>query len=454
MNSSFPYASLVSFLVTFLLDATWQIPLCFAAAALAAYIVRHRSAVCIHRVWTTALIAQAALPVTCAQPWVVSPFRWLWRSALPQNTAAVMRITMGPGTTIRGLHLPVILMLVLTILYLGSLLFFGLRLALRVQHLVTLRRHATSVELKGEPADLWRQVSATFGVQGAVLWTSPEVHGPQTVGVLRQVLLLPAGLLNQLSPRELRAMFAHECAHMQRQDFTLNLLYEALGVLIAFHPCFWLTRHALEESREWVCDEAAVRGGDPPQTYARSLLAVASLLAEPLPATVPNAIGMFRADAYLFERRLMRLTFRPSPPTVAVRTTQLVLCTLLGMGTCGSAWALRSGRVLPAVQGATAPNPPTIAGGVMAGTVLTRVNPVYPPDARAAHIQGTVVLHAIIDRDGTISSLEAVSGPPELTEASLTAVRQWTYKPYELNGEPVEVQTTITVNFNLDPEEK
>jgi protein TonB len=94
--------------------------------------------------------------------------------------------------------------------------------------------------------------------------------------------------------------------------------------------------------------------------------------------------------------------------------------------------------------------PARISGGVIAGNILVKTQPIYPPIAKAAHVGGTVVLHAIIAKNGTIQSLSAVSGPDMLKGAALDAVRQWRYKPYLLNGEPTEVDTTITVNFNLN----
>ena len=92
---------------------------------------------------------------------------------------------------------------------------------------------------------------------------------------------------------------------------------------------------------------------------------------------------------------------------------------------------------------------PRISGGVMAGQILTRVDPVYPQDAKDAHIGGSVVLHAIISREGLVKDLSVVSGTAVLRDAATDAVKQWTYKPYLLNGRPTEVDTTITVNFTL-----
>jgi protein TonB len=93
--------------------------------------------------------------------------------------------------------------------------------------------------------------------------------------------------------------------------------------------------------------------------------------------------------------------------------------------------------------------PARISGGVIAGTILEKTQPIYPPIAKAAHVQGSVVLHAIIGKNGTIQNLTVISGPAMLQSAALDAVKQWRYKPYVLNGDPTEVDTTVTVNFNL-----
>ena len=108
---------------------------------------------------------------------------------------------------------------------------------------------------------------------------------------------------------------------------------------------------------------------------------------------------------------------------------------------------LASAAATPAI-GQDSP-PVRISGSVAAANLLTSVDPVYPPIAQAAHVQGAVVLHAIIDSDGTIQRLTIISGPPMLVQAAVDAAKQWTYKPYLLNGTPVEVETTITVTFHL-----
>jgi len=103
------------------------------------------------------------------------------------------------------------------------------------------------------------------------------------------------------------------------------------------------------------------------------------------------------------------------------------------------------------------PAPPAVAtkpafrtSSMLQGSLVRRVDPVYPPLARSARIQGRVVLAAIISKAGTIQHLQVLSGHPMLVNAALDAVSQWRYRPYVLNGEVIEVETQITVNFKLN----
>ena len=90
-----------------------------------------------------------------------------------------------------------------------------------------------------------------------------------------------------------------------------------------------------------------------------------------------------------------------------------------------------------------------VSSGVVSGLLLRKVQPNYPPLARQARIQGTVVLQAQISKEGAIENLQLISGHPMLAPAAIEAVKQWKYKPYLLNGEPVEVETQVQVNFTL-----
>jgi protein TonB len=112
------------------------------------------------------------------------------------------------------------------------------------------------------------------------------------------------------------------------------------------------------------------------------------------------------------------------------------------------------GSVGPSVDAAPPPAPPAPTHPITVshwaeGNLIYRVQPAYPEIARQIRVQGPVQLQAIISKAGTIEHLTVESGHPMLVKAAMDAVRQWRYRPYLLNGEPVEVETEITVNFVL-----
>jgi TonB family protein len=236
---------------------------------------------------------------------------------------------------------------------------------------------------------------------------------------------------------------------MQRNDFIKNLFYELLSLPVTYHPLLWVTRARVMESREMVCDQmAAAMSGR--SEYARSLLRMASLLVPGKPT--PHTIGIF--DTNVFERRLMSLTEKRTEIQGVRRMAMMVACAALGLATCGAALAL--GMHANAASGgesssaSKAPRQLTVPAAVMARNLLTKAMPVYPPAAKKAKIQGAVELSVVIGEDGNVKSIRVVSGPNELQQSSLDAVRQWTYKPYLLNGDPVEVKTTVNVIYSLE----
>jgi protein TonB len=121
----------------------------------------------------------------------------------------------------------------------------------------------------------------------------------------------------------------------------------------------------------------------------------------------------------------------------------------------GVAGGSMGGAIGGVIGGMPAPPKPTasrikVGGNVTAARLQNKVSPVYPALARQTRISGTVRLHAIIAKDGTVQQLEVVSGHPLLVQSALDAVRQWRYQPTLLNGEPVEVDTTVDVIFSLN----
>ena len=113
---------------------------------------------------------------------------------------------------------------------------------------------------------------------------------------------------------------------------------------------------------------------------------------------------------------------------------------------------LGSTRSVPALAKTPEPTPIKrirVASRVVEANLIHDVTPNYPPEAGRARIEGTVVLMAVIGKDGTVQDVRVESGLPILAQAAMDAVKQWRYRPYLLNGEPVEVDSRITINFTL-----
>jgi TonB family protein len=442
--------SLEFWILAYLLNSLWQVPLLFAAAWLAARALRPLGAAIEHRVWVIALLLQSLLPALSIFPW-----EWLhmlsWGGNGSRPGEAHVSVSIGQGTGIGVLDLPDVLLGAITVVYVTVTAFFAARFLWRAINLSALRREAVPVSLAGHAALFWERCLKRFEVQDVSIAASSRVFGPVTLGVRQKLLLLPLNVIEQLPEADLSTVIAHEFAHMRRKDFMKNLLYELLCLPVSYHPLLWLTRARIMESREMVCDQmaASVTGTN---EYAQSLLRLASLLITGTLGRTPHTIGIF--DANVFERRLMNVTEKQQEIRGVRRVAVLAACAALALLTCGSVLAL--GMHANAASGgsdsnaAKAPKQLTVSSEKMSHNLLNKVVPVYPPAAKKAKIQGKVVLDAVIGTDGNVENLRVISGPQELQQSALDAVRQWTYKPYLLNGDPVEVETTINIIYNLE----
>jgi TonB family protein len=435
-------------ILAYLLNSLWQVPLLFAAGWLAARVLRSIGAEAEHRVWVVTLLLQSLLPAAS-----IFSFDWLrtltflgWNAS--KAGEAQVSVVMGGGTGIGVLPLPGWLPATIAISYAGVIAWFAARFLWRAMSLSVLWREAEPVRLTDEAALFWARCSKGF--VGASIAASSRVFSPVTMGLRRKLILLPASMAELLTAPDLHTVIAHEFAHIQRKDFMKNLLYQGLSLPVTYHPLLWVTRARITESREMVCDQmaTAITGRN---EYAESLLRLASLLVAGKLRATPHTIGIF--DANVFERRLMNLTETHKEMRAVSRIAIVAACAALGLATCGAALALGMHVNAASASGkgsaSKAPKQLTVPAEVMAGNLLTKAVPVYPPAAKKAKIQGTVVLSVVIGPDGNVKNIQVVSGPNELQQASIDAVRQWTYKPYLLNGDPIEVKSTVNIIFSL-----
>jgi TonB family protein len=443
-------ARLESWVLAYLLNSLWQIPLVFLAALAAARLARPAGPQMEHRVWVSALVLEVVLPLCHLQFGELGRQAWgllLWfRHA--DAAGGQTRVILGTGIA-SPMALPwhtAEVLAAVSVVYLCGLLYFAVRLGWGVWTTDAMRRRSVRLELTGESARKIGRIQPLLGIgNGEVQFaSSPAISGPATLGFWRQTLLLPPGFLDRLSPDDLDAVIAHEFAHMLRWDFAKNLLYGIISLPAAYHPLLSLTRARLAETRELVCDAMAAEAVGGREGYARSLLRLASMLSDRRAPRVLHAIGIL--DANIFERRVMNLTRRSIEIKGTRRFAIVAACAMVALITCASALALRMDVNSPPSQ---KPAPTSLNVKADALTVVNKVVPTYPEQAKKDRVTGSVVLATTIGKDGTVERLRVVSGPSSLQKAAVEAVKQWTYRPFLLNGNPIEVKTNITVVFTL-----
>lgn len=178
----------------------------------------------------------------------------------------------------------------------------------------------------------------------------------------------------------------------------------------------------------------------PPTTPPPQLVRIVS---EPLRGAPQMDTGQVTAPP-----RIPTTIYTPRGPEPPGNGRLLVMNNGPGTGIPGG---LPGAGTAPAVVAAPKPRGPiVISKGVAQGLIVHQVLPQYPAIARAMRIGGTVLLQAVITRTGAIDKIRVLSGPAVLQQASIDAVRQWRFRPYLLNGEPVDVETTVSVVFTID----
>jgi TonB family protein len=435
-------------LLSYLLNSIWQIPLLLVAALIAARLVRPAGPLAEHRVWAGAFVCQAMLPAVSLVPWENLRIAWPWHASPATIGQAGVAVQMGAGTGLGTLRLSSLLMTVIGVAYIGSVVHFAARFAWRCARVARMTRATEPLKLTAAAEISRVRWSRRLGVGPVSMFSSAQIFAPMTVGFLRKRVLIPSGMLADLSQPDVDTAIAHELAHVRRNDFLKNLLYELLSLPVSYHPAFWVVRQRMTETREMVCDQMAAELSGSHQ-YAQSLLRLATLLLEGKPLGIPHALGVF--DTNTLERRLMKLTETKKHPGRLRRWAAFAACAALGVAASSAVIALRFDVVSAAADKAVSKeNPPvTFPPDKMVEHLLTKVPPKYPPDAKKARIQGKVVLDAVIGTTGHVENLKVVSGPTELQQSALDAVRQWTYKPVLWKGNPIEVKTTVTVNYTL-----
>lgn len=272
---------------------------------------------------------------------------------------------------------------------------------------------------------------------------SRESGGPVTFGLLRPCVLLPQRFFD-LPPELQEAIARHELLHIARRDWAMALAEEVVGSLFWFHPVARRLIGRIRLTREQVVDRLAAGCGASRNAYIEALVAVASGV-DRSPAPAPA----FAAECHLATR--ISLLLKEAP----MSKSHLILSLVAAVAVAGSS-GVAAALCFPLDLTARA-EPQSSAGrvyrignGVRAPKLLSKVEPKYSEEARAAKINGPVVLSVVIDTNGRPVEIRVKKSlEPTLDRNAADAVRQWTFAPGMKKGKPVRVQATIEVNFRL-----
>lgn len=168
---------------------------------------------------------------------------------------------------------------------------------------------------------------------------------------------------------------------------------------------------------------------------------------QPQPARLARVTTEMPDGQFVVPRKIPPGIFVPAAPEPASDVTIAGLDP--NSGVPGGIDKIFQNQKVPVAVRPEPKGPVHLSSGVVSGLLLKKTTPVYPPIARAARVEGTVILQATISTSGTIENLRVASGPQMLQQAALDAVSDWRYRPYLLNGQPVEVETTVNVIFSL-----
>ncbi|MBL8213848.1 MAG: M56 family metallopeptidase [Bryobacterales bacterium] len=265
---------------------------------------------------------------------------------------------------------------------------------------------------------------------------SGEIRSPITFGYRRPVILIPESF-GALPEQEQRTILEHEHTHIRRKDWLYVVVEESIRALLWFHPAVWFVINRIHVAREQAVDQEVIRKMGLRDPYLNALLSMAGY-----PATgryVP-------APLFLRQRHLTERVAAICKEVIPMNRTYQVfslaasaaLLTLTGIGATA---------LLP-LQSSAQETPVGTTSSKASGRLLHKVEPSYPPEARAKRIEGIVTLSIVVDARGTVADARVESGPEELRAAALQAVLQWQLVPDQPG------RATVEVNFRLQDKDK
>jgi beta-lactamase regulating signal transducer with metallopeptidase domain len=323
-------------LLTFLLNAFWQVALIAGLAALGSWLLRNSVARYRHSLWASALCLAFFVPAFTASLILLdntnpsnTPVLFA-RETIPPLVREAEPFVAGSTTTLpEAYRLNQTLALALLAVYFGYLLYRVFKLIQAWHTTRTIRRHAVELEPDDRIAGIIRRCELQVGARSreVKVFRSETLPVPVTIGLFQPAIILPEPLLSEGNLELLTSAIGHEFIHVARQDYLLNFIYELLFVPISFHPAAALLRSRVKQTRELCCDELVAERILNAEVYARSLVRLASSAPPLRRLSVTTTVGI--ADADILEARIMSLLRKPELNTRWKKLLLIVVSLLL-----------------------------------------------------------------------------------------------------------------------------
>ena len=438
------------FLLTFLLNAFWQVALIAAAAAFGDWLLRRTLVRYRHFLWVAALGLSLVLPLVTS----VRSGRGSAAAALPppqillepiaitditsissQTSAAVAKSTFQINQSVA---------IGLVALYLMFLGYRGVQLFRAWARTQAARRGASPIESPDRIQAIVASCQRAIGVTRVGFVSSALLRAPATIGIRRPLVILPDALVRDAGAEALTAAIGHELVHVRRRDYLLNLIYEIIFLPLSFHPAAALMRRRITQTRELRCDELVAELLLHPEVYARSLVQLAGS-AMPF-ARRGRTVTVGIADADILEVRIMSLLGKTK---LSVRRNRFFLIASLVLLALPCAAAAAFGLHVNVNQSQSQePANGSPNQRERKARLIYHTEAEYTDDARARNIEGKVGLSLTVGTDGLVRDVE-VTKPlyPSLDQSAVAAARTWRFEPYMKDGQATVKQMSVEVYF-------
>jgi beta-lactamase regulating signal transducer with metallopeptidase domain len=308
-------------LLTFLLNACWQIPLITLLAVCGARLLKTEVARYSHVLWVAALLLSFLVPTVTSSSVLVDAIAEMTAKQRIQapnlEFPVTVETTVPTGTTGFALQRPgpaaiqldLYLATALILLFCAFVLYRVFKLAQAIHTTRVIRRAAQPIEPSRQIATVIERCEEAIGSRRVEVRSSSSVSVPVTIGLIKPLIILPDDLLREGNTDLLMSAIGHEFIHVARRDYFLNFLYELIYLPLCFHPAAAVVRRRIKQTRELCCDELVAERVLDRETYARSLVRLASDTPALRRLSVTTTVGI--ADADILEVRIMSLLRKP-----------------------------------------------------------------------------------------------------------------------------------------------